>query len=274
MSNQTANTQVTSQSSSSVYLTKKWFVGAGVILFLWFVIANIPAIWGAYFLTRGTGLALSGVTGTLWNGRASLASVQHDNREYSLGQLGWTFKPLSLLQLKPCVLLTTKLDKQNFDGHICTGIDGALTLKNADINMPIALVQPKIPIPVMGQLNAHLESLVIRGDVLLALNGKLSWQQAQVNNGSNWMDIGSFGADLVDDGRNGIKATFFDLDGPVDIDLIAELNAPSGGRVHGKFATTKTFLASANAGALLGMFAQQESEDADGKVHYRVDVNL
>ena len=55
---------------------KKLWIPLGVILFLVFVISNIPAIWGAYLLTRGTGVALSGVTGTLWNGRASLASVR------------------------------------------------------------------------------------------------------------------------------------------------------------------------------------------------------
>lgn len=253
---------------------KKLLIIAGIVLFIWFVVTSIPAIWGAYLLTKGTGLALSGVTGTMWDGRASLASIKHENTEYSLGQLRWSLRPLSLLKFQPCLLLATKLDKQSFEGDVCVALGGAVTLKNADITIPAALVQQRIPIPIMGQLNAHMDSLVLRGDVLLELKGKLSWREAQVNNGSNWMDIGSYGADLVDDGKNGIKATLFDLDGPVDIDLVAELTAPSGGRVHGKFATTKSFLASANAGALLGMFAQQESEDADGKVHYKVDVNL
>lgn len=273
MTNQLASSHSSAQSAPRK-LNKKLFIGVGVVLFLWFVLTSIPAIWGGYFLTKGTGLALSGVTGTLWNGRASLASVTHQGKEYSLGQLSWSLRGLSLLKLNPCLLLTTKLDKQTFEGDVCVGLNGAVTLKNADIALPAALVQQYIPIPIMGQLSAHMDSLVLRGNVLLKLNGKLSWRQAQVNNGANWMEIGSYGADLVDDGKNGIKATLFDLDGPVDIDLVAELKAPSGGRVQGKFVTTKSFLASANAGALLGMFAQHESEDAEGKVHYKVDVNL
>jgi len=255
-------------------LNKKLLIIFGVVLFLWFVLASIPAVWGGYLLTRGTGLALSGVTGTLWDGRASLASVKHKEKEYSLGQLSWSLRGLSLLKLNPCVLLMTKLDKQTFEGDVCVGLNGAITLKNTDIALPAALVQQYIPIPIMGQLSAHMDSLVLRGNVLVKLNGKLSWRQAQVNNGANWMDIGSYGADLVDDGKNGIKVTLFDLDGPLDIDLIAELKAPSGGRVQGKFATTKSFLATANASALLGMFAQLESEDAEGKVYYKIDVNL
>lgn len=268
------STQLASNQAAPVKFNLKWWILSGVALFLWFVLTNIPAVWGGYLLTRGTGLALSGVTGTLWSGRASLASVKQQDKEYSLGQLSWSLRPLSLFTLKPCVLLTTKLDKQTFEGDVCAGLGGALALKRADISLPVALVQQYIPIPMKGQLSVHIDSLDLRGNVLLDLNGKLSWTQAQVNNGANWMDIGSFGADLTDDGRNGIKVNLFELDGPVDIELLAELKAPSGGRIQGKFATTKTFLASANAGALLGMFAQQESEDAEGKVHYKVDVNL
>ena len=55
---------------------KKFWIPLGLVLFLVFVTSSIPAIWGAYVLTRGTGIALSGVTGSLWQGRASLASVR------------------------------------------------------------------------------------------------------------------------------------------------------------------------------------------------------
>jgi len=252
----------------------KWWILGGVALFLWFVLTSIPAVWGGYLLTRGTGLALSGVTGTIWNGRASLASIKQQEKEYSLGQLSWSVHPLSLLTLKPCVLLSTRLDKQTFEGDVCVAMGGELTLNKADVTLPVALVQQYIPIPLMGQLTAHIDTLSLRGNVLLDLSGKLSWTGARVNNGANWMELGSFGADLVDDGRNGIKATVFELEGPLDIDLVAELKAPAGGRVQGKFAAQRTFIASANAGALLGMFAQQEAEDPDGKIRYKVDVNL
>jgi len=253
---------------------KKLWIPLGVTLFLVSAIANIPAIWGGYFLTRGTGLALSGVTGTLWDGRASLASLRTPTREYSLGQLSWKLQPLSLLLLSPCAKVTTRLPQQEFDGEICATASGTLQLRNADVLVPAALVQTYLPIPIQGQFSSHIDQLQLRGNVLQALKGKLTWNGARVNTGSNWLDIGSYAAELSDNGNNGIKAQFFQLAGPMDVNLAVELTAPSGGRVSGEVAAPKAFFESANAIDMLAMFAQEDRVDEQGKTHYRVDLNL
>jgi general secretion pathway protein N len=253
---------------------KKLWIPLGVILFLMFVISSIPAIWGGYMLTRGTGVALSGVTGTLWHGRASLASLQMNNQEYSLGQLSWDLHPLSLLMLSPCAQVTTSLPMQEFDGEICSGVGGIMKIRNADVSLPVTLLQTKLPVQIQGQLSSHIEQLELRGNVLLALKGNLAWNGARVNTGSNWLEIGSFGAELSDNGNNGIRAKFFQLTGPVDVNLQIELAAPAGGTVAGELAAPKVFFESANALDMLAMFAQEDSVDSEGKTHYRVDMNL
>lgn len=253
---------------------KKLWIPLGVALFLVFVISNIPAIWGAYLLTRGTGLALSGVTGTVWNGSASLASLRQPAQEYSLGQLSWSLSPLSLLTFSPCAQITTKLPMQQFDGEVCSGSGGAVKVRNADVSLPVALLQAKLPVPVQGQFSSHIDELELRGNVLLKLKGKLTWNGARVNTGANWLDLGSYAAELSDNGNNGISAKLFHLAGPVDVDLQVELAAPSGGKVTGEFAAPKAFFESANAIDMLSMFAQEERVDEQGKTHYRVDMNL
>lgn len=253
---------------------KKLWIPLGSMLFLIFVISNIPAVWGAYLMTRGTGVALTGVTGTLWDGRASLASVRVGDQEYSLGHLTWDLSPLSLLTLSPCAQVTTKLSMQNFAGEICTGPGGALHLSDADMSLPTALVQAHIPFPVQGQISAHIDKLALRDNVLLKLNGKLSWSAARINTGASWLDIGSYAAELSDDGKNGVSAKFFQLSGPVDVNLLIEMTAPSGGRVTGMLAAPKVFFEAANAADMLAMFAQEERVDEEGRTHYRVDMNL
>jgi general secretion pathway protein N len=253
---------------------KKLWIPLGVILFLIFVISNIPAVWGAYLMTRGTGVALSGVTGSLWNGRASLASVRMSNQEYSLGQLSWSLRPLSLLTLSPCAKVTTKLPMQNFDGEVCTALGGAVHLSNADVSLPVALVQGHIPFPVQGQVSAHIDKLELRGNELRKLKGKLSWNAARVNTGTNWLEIGSYAAELSDNGKNGVSAKFFQLSGPVEVNLQIELAAPSGGKVTGMLAAPKAFFEAANAVDMLAMFAQEDRVDEEGRTHYRVDMNL
>lgn len=253
---------------------KKFWIPLCIILFLVFVISNIPAIWGAYLLTRDTGVAVSGVTGTLWNGRASLASVRTNNQEYSLGQLSWSLSPLSLLTLSPCVQVTTNLPMQQFTGEICSSSGGAVNIRNADISLPVALLQEKIPVPIQGQLSSHIDELELRGDVLLKLKGNFTWNSARVNTGTRWLDLGSYAAELSDNGNNGVSAKFFQLSGPVDVTLQIELAAPSGGSVTGELAAPQTFFDAANAHDLLAMFAQQDRVDEAGKTHYRVDINL
>lgn len=253
---------------------KKLWIPLGIVLFLVFVISNIPAIWGAYLLTRGTGVALTGVTGTLWNGRASLASVRMTDQEYSLGQLGWSLSPLSLLTFSPCAQVTTQLPMQQFDGEICSGSGGVVKVRNADVSLPVALLQAKLPIPIQGQFSTHIDELELRGNVLLKLKGNLTWNGARVNTGTNWLDIGSYGAELSDNGSNGISAKLFQLAGPVDVNLQIELAAPSGGKVTGELAAPKAFFEMANAIDMLAMFSQEDRVDEEGKTHYRVDITL
>ncbi len=253
---------------------KKLWVPLGIVLFLVFVISNIPAIWGAYMLTRGTGISMSGVTGSLWNGRASLASVRTAEREYSLGQLSWRLSPLSLLTLSPCAQVTTKLPLQQFEGEVCSGLGGSIKVHDADVSLPVALVQGRIPVPVQGQLSAHVDELGLRGNVLQKLKGNVTWNGARVNTGSNWLDIGSYGIELNDNGKNGVSAKLFHLSGPIDVALQIELNAPNGGKVSGEIAAPKSFFESAHAIDILAMFSREDRVDEQGKTHYRVDMNL
>ena len=254
--------------------SKKLWIPLGIVLFLIFVISSIPAIWGAYVLTRGTGVALSGVTGSIWNGRASLASVRTAEQEYSLGQLSWSLSPLSLLTLSPCAQVATKLTLQQFNGEICSGLGGAVAVHNADVTLPAALVQGKIPVPIQGHFSVHIDELKLRGNVLAKLKGNLTWNEARVNTGTNWLDLGSFGAELSDNGNNGVSAKLFQLTGPVDVNLQIELAAPAGGKVTGELAAPKAFFEAANAIDMLAMFSQEDRVDEQGKTHYRVDINL
>lgn len=251
---------------------KKLWIGLGAALFLAFVLANIPAVWGAWVLTRGTGLAMSGVTGSVWNGKASLASVQLNGQEHSLGQLGWKLTPLALVSR--CAQVSTKLPGQQFDGEVCAGSGGAVEIHNADISVPATMLQSKIPVPIQGQFSSHIDSLQLRGNVLLKLKGNFTWSSARVNTGANWLDIGSFAAELSDNGNNGVSAKLFQLSGPLDVNLQIELAAPSGGRITGALAAPQTFFESANAQDVLAMFAQLEKVDTENKQHYRVDLNL
>lgn len=255
--------------------SKRFWILLGVGLFVFFLLRQVPATWGGYLLTRGgNGLAMSGLTGSFWHGRAALASINVDDRAHSLGALDWEFKLLSLFTLKPCVHLNSDLDTQSFDGDVCVGSGGLLRLKNVDISLPAALVQARLPVPVGGEFMAHVDQLEVRGNILLNLKGTLKWVNSQVNNGATWMDLGNYAADLTDNGKNGVKAHVYQLGGPVDVNLQVELAAPSGGSVKGELAMAKGFIEASKATGLISMIAQEKETDESGKTHYQVDMNL
>lgn len=246
----------------------------GFLVWLIFVISQIPASWGAWAMTRSGQVGLSGVSGTLWNGRAGLASFNVEQTEYSLGQLRWTLNPWSLLMLKPCANINTELDRQHIDGKVCSGIGGILSLHNTSISAPASLLQAALPLPLDGQISAQIKRMDLKEDYLQHLQGNFSWTSAQINNGSNWMRLGSYAAELKDDQQGGIEAQVFHLDGPTQVDMLVHLMAGGGGSAKGKLVMSREFTQEVQADAWISMFAQLEQTDSEGNNHYQVELEF
>lgn len=254
--------------------SKKFWITFGVVVWLYVVVSNVPALWGAYALTRGGNVAMNGVSGTLWSGGASLVSVKVNGADHSLGQVTWKLDVLSLFTLKPCALITSELDSQTFDGRVCVKGKNAIALSNASINFSAALVQPMLPLPVAGSFSLTLDTLELGDNRLQALRGKATWVDGKIHNGSNWMTVGALGADLADDGKNGLSAHLVDVSSPLRLDLVAALLYPTGTRVAGKLAMPDAYFHEINAEAWLSMFAQAQPNDEQGNRVFSVDLSL
>lgn len=208
----------------------RW-IALGLLFWLVFVIGQIPASWGGYLMTRGTPLALSGISGTLWQGKAGMASVEIDGRHYALGSLSWQLNPLSLLTLSPCADIATNLERQQVSGTACAGLGGSLSLTDTSISVPAGLIQ-ELPeaIKLSGQINIQLKNLGLKDRQLHTLDGKLSWTQARLHNGQSWLQLGAFAADLSHTEEGHIRAHVFALEGPVDV--TGEVIMPLTGGIH------------------------------------------
>jgi general secretion pathway protein N len=254
--------------------SKKFWITFGILVWLYVVVSNIPAVWGAYALTRSGDVTMNGVSGSLWSGGASLVSVKVNGADHSLGELTWKLDVLSLFSLKPCALITTELDSQTFDGRVCVKGKNSIALSNASINFSAALVQPMLPLPVAGQFSLTLDALELSDNRLQALRGKATWVDGKIHNGNNWMTVGTLGADLVDDAKNGLSAHLVDVSSPLRLDLVAGLAYPSGTRIAGKVAMPEAYFREINAEAWLSMFAAPQPNDDQGNLVYAVDLNL
>lgn len=239
-------------------------------LWLVFVIVQAPASWAAYFMTKNGDLALTGVSGGFWQGRASMASIKIQGKDYSLGELRWRLLPLSLMTLSPCVKISTDIARQQASGTVCRGISGALRLSDAAINIPVSLLQDFAPNTKLdGQVSAHINALVFKDNRFETLNGNLSWTQARFYNGDTWLNVGSFAAELVATNEGQPSADVFTLEGPIDLKTKVTLPLAGGIFIQGDFLMTPEFSREVQAEQWLPMVAEPLENG-----RYRLDLSL
>ena len=240
-----------------------------LVLTLVFAITQVPATWAAYLITQGNTLGMSGVNGTAWQGRASMTSVEIDGIPYSLGELRWQLSPVSLLLLRPCANVISELERQRIEGRVCAGISGRVSVSDASIDAPATLVQAGIPMPLDGQLAATISTLVLRGEQLHDLQGRLSWTNARVQAEGNWISLGSYASEFNYDGQGAIIAQVFDLDGPVDLDATVTLPLAGGVDIQGEMALAPSFSADIQAEEWLPLVLESPE-----RYRYRLDLQL
>lgn len=241
-----------------------------VVLTAVFAVSRTPATWAAYFMTQGNTLAMSGVSGTVWDGRARMSSIEIDNQHYSLGALRWQLSPMSLVGLRPCADVDARLEGQQISGLACAGLDGEVSVSNASIDAPANLVQAGVPVPIEGQLAASLQTLRMVNGQLQDLRGNLSWTNARVQADGAWASLGSFAAEAqYDPGQNALVAQVFDLDGPLDVDLTVRLPLEGGIFVNGEVELAGAFSDQIQAEEWLPMVL-----DHQGGNRYQVDLQF
>lgn len=240
----------------------------GVILFLIFALTRVPAEWGAWLMTRQPGLAMSGVSGSMWKGQASLASLTLEGQTITLGKVQWDLQLLSLITLSPCVQVSASGQVQTFNGVVCT-TRGGVIVKDADASFPVSLVQAKIPVPVRGDLSVHLTEMRLRGNILLKLAGNLNWSNAQASNQVQWIPIGSIAAEFTDNGKNGVRAKVFDLESEMDLAIDLELRAPNGGSAKGQLDVPQTIIDRYRLADFLAFVGPQAGQE-NGKTRYNI----
>ena len=124
------------------------FIVGGVALYVVFLLAQAPASTFGWVIEKllGQRVALEQAKGSLWRGQAE--SIQLDaapGRPLRLNHPNWQVQPLSLLRGE----LSTRLELQDgaTTGHAVTAYqwNGTWRLKQVDLTVPAATLQPFLP---------------------------------------------------------------------------------------------------------------------------------
>jgi general secretion pathway protein N len=151
-----------------------------VSLFAVIVAATLPAATAYRFVeSRLQPLRLQGVTGSLWEGRATQASVY----ALPLGELRWKLDPWATLSL--AARGEAALSGRDLTASTTINADRArVRLSATNARMPAALLSPALDIPslvLLGELDLQLDAFELRDGYLQWADGMLVWRNAGVS---------------------------------------------------------------------------------------------
>jgi general secretion pathway protein N len=168
-----------------------------------------------YVGSRLAPVALRGLSGTIWQGRAAgVDLVGHD-----LGRVDWTLQFLPLLRNE--VIAQVALTGEIAIGHgvVERDADGRLQLRDAVLTMPARAAAPVLAIPALDLLGT-IEIQVTRARLLGAwptdAAGTASWHDAAVG-GAAQAQLGELRATFASTADGGITGTVVDLGGPLEV---------------------------------------------------------
>ncbi len=207
-------------------LVKSLLLFALLLYFVFLVVARTPATWGAWAVHQAApNVWLTGVSGTLWDGRASGGAVVVGNQTLALTNVTWNLKPLSLLALKACAEVHGNLLDQPAAGIFCASPGNVLEARDVQLSAPMAVIGAQFNLNIGGQVSTQLQHLRVDDQQIQELAGNISWRDARWNNGERWISLGSYAAKLTPNEQGGVHADIFELDGPFKVNLAGDLVA-------------------------------------------------
>ena len=155
--------------------TLKW-IGFGVLTFLAFLVATVPAHLAIHQLPQQ--IKISGIDGTLWNGRAAHLQIQ----DFALGEVQWNFKPLHLLLGR--IAAEVQFDRPDLQGqgNLIVKLNG-IGIENVDIKGDSTLLDTYLSsfgTSVSGEIDLKIQSLHINNIGPQAADGHLIWRNASI----------------------------------------------------------------------------------------------
>jgi general secretion pathway protein N len=143
-------------------------LAAGTAAFLVFLAAQAPARLGPALL-EGNGLRASGISGTLWHGRAQSALLG----QLAISDLRWRMSPLPLLLGRAALDIEGRLTDGFVNGRVEIGLRGLL-LRDFRLSSTLDVLGAGLGLPVSGgPLSCEIERATVRDGWFTELVGEL-----------------------------------------------------------------------------------------------------
>lgn len=182
-------------------LSVKWIVAA-VFAYLVFLIYRIPAAQVIHRVSLPANIAISGVSGTLWNGKASMLVIDG----LPVEQVNWQLSFLSLLVGNANLDIKAgnprAAEQISLSGPISINLLDSTQFETSQLTVfaPAFLMFSELPLPIPvdadGRIKVTINELQYQ-DQCVALSGQGQWLNAKVAGLNQPVSLGNFSADLA-----------------------------------------------------------------------------
>jgi general secretion pathway protein N len=212
-----------------------WLVVIGLVAFLGFIIARLPASW----IAPGSKAAVScaDIDGTVWSGTCTGLTAYHQ----TYGDLSWEVHPLRLLAGKLSASVVLVRGTGSARGLVDAGFRRNVTARNVLADLPLdPTLLPQMPGDLHGSVHADLPLLVLHGEQVQALQGRIEVHDLIQGAGAAAQALGSYSLEFPP-GANGPPVGHLrDLGGPLSVDGSLRLTPEPGVSVEGLVAARPT----------------------------------
>ncbi len=192
-----------------------------VIVAATFPAATAYRYWGDWLGV----IKLSGITGTVWDGRASSAQVFGQE----IGAATWNVHPPALLQGVVDAHVNVDGGAVTAAGDVQRMSDGTFQISGGTFHFPASFAAPALDIPtlnLLGDIDGKLDRGRLQGILLSDASGTMRWNHAAVS-GAAQAPLGDLEATFTSAADGSIHGTARDLGGPLQLNGTFNVSAGS-----------------------------------------------
>lgn len=242
----------------------KLLAAAGIAAFLLALLVTMPARVAYHWLAPAE-LKLSGISGSVWSGRAAEGAAAG----IYFNDLSWQFRPTSLLTGKAASAVSARPAGGTLETDVAVALFGSnLLLRDLDADLPLDVFSMIVPMEgVSGNLGLRFSRIRMADGIPTEAAGTLRIMNLVLRPLSN-RALGDYRA-VFETGDEGITATVEDVSGVLDLAGTAALEADRSYIFTGKVAAMPDA-----PSAVVQQLQFLGSADAQGRRDFRFEGSL
>ena len=237
-------------------MKKKVYIFTAVASYLILLIATIPASLITKTVNNSGIVAIQGISGSLWNGKAYTILIDNN---FELKNTKWSFSLWRILTGKIAIDINGQYLENDISAEIGTSFLGRYFVKNLQAKIPAQKVMQLVNIPLVqisGLINFNIDHAQWKQGELPLATGVINWNNAQVTV-ADTVPLGNVSITLRESEQQLLNAEIKNQGGDIKINGMAELVPEADYTINIKLLPTAS--ASDNIKQSLGLIAKKQN---------------